>query len=175
MPEPAPSRRLAGGAVCADPLVRELLDARLVCVLATFDVGFVHAVPMWFAHDGEAIFLATGSRSRKVANLERDPSATFVLHDSRPGFEVCGISIAGQVDIVKGPEAGPLVDQVHRRYLMERPDEPEAVREFLASDDVALRLSPESALTWDERGSAASEALRATSAALPLMPTTPRP
>jgi len=130
---------------------------------------------MWFAHDGEAIFLATGSRSRKVANLEGDPRATFVLHDSWPGFEVCGISIAGQVDIVKGLEAGPLVDQVHRRYLMQRTDEPEAVREFLASDDVALRLSPESALTWDERGSAASEALRAMGAALRLVPTNPRP
>ena len=41
--------------------------------------------------------LATSSSSRKVRNLERDARATFVLHDSRPGFEVCGASIVGTV------------------------------------------------------------------------------
>ena len=82
----------------ADALVRELLDARLVAVLATFDRTWaIHAVPMWYAAGEDAIVLATSSRSRKVRNLERDPRATLVLHDSRPGFEVCGVSIAGTV------------------------------------------------------------------------------
>jgi hypothetical protein len=52
------------------------------------------------------VILATSSRSRKVWNLERDPRATLVLHDSRPGCEVCGTSIAGRVEIVRPPDAG---------------------------------------------------------------------
>jgi hypothetical protein len=48
------------------------------------------------------------------------------------------------------------------------------VREFLASDDVALRFSPERALTWDERGSAAARALSAGGEAYALRPTSPR-
>jgi hypothetical protein len=46
--------------------------------------------------------------------------------------------------------------------------------EFLASDDVALRLRPEEAFTWDERGSEAARILRAIGGALPLVSTEPR-
>jgi hypothetical protein len=39
--------------VLRDPLVRELLEARHVCVLATLEPdGSVHAVPTWLAADG---------------------------------------------------------------------------------------------------------------------------
>ncbi len=174
--DPTPSRRLARDAVLGDPLVQELLEARLVGVFATLDPsGTIHAVPMWYAAGEGCVLLATGSRSRKVRNLEHDARASLVLHDSRPGFEICGVSIAGRAEIVRGLEAGPLVDLVHRRYVSSDVDPPPAVREFLASDDVVLQLRPESAVTWDERRSAASEALRKTGGALPLVPTDPRP
>jgi len=174
--DPTPSRPLTRDAVLGDPLVRELLEARLVGVFATLDSsGTIHAVRMWYAAGEGYVVLATGSRSQKVRNLERDSRASLVLHDSRPGFEVCGDSIAGRAEVVRGLEARPLVDLVHRRYVSSDVGPPPAVREFLASDDVALRFRPESALTWDERRSPASRALRDVGGALPLVPTDPRP
>ncbi len=167
--------QLEGDAVLTDALVRELLEARLIGVLATLDpVRAIHAVPMWYALHEDCVLLATGSRSRKVRNLESDPRATLVLHDSRPGYEVCGASIAGRVETVRGREALHLVDRVHARYIAGGADEDPAVREFLVSDDIALRLRPVTALTWDERGSLASKALRARGGALPLVTTDPR-
>ncbi len=156
--------------------MRELLEARLVGVVATMDPsGAIHAVPMWYAAGEGCVVLATGSRSRKVRNLEQDSRASLVLHDSRPGFEVCGVSIAGRAEVVRGPEARALIDLVHRRYVAADAPEEAAVQDFLASDDVALRFRPESALTWDERRSPANEALRNLGGALPLVPTDPRP
>ena len=176
MSEPVPSHNLVGEEILGDPLVRELLSARLVCVLATLEPdGAIHAVPMWFGPHEGAIVLATGSRSRKLRNLAADPRATLVVHDSRPGFEVCGVTMAGEAEIVHGPAAQPLVDLVHDRYVTAGDDLPADVRAFLDSDDVALRFRPESAWTWDERPSSASVALRAAGAALPLEPTSPRP
>jgi PPOX class probable F420-dependent enzyme len=173
---PTASGRLAGDAILRDPLVRELLDARVVCVLATLDPrDAIHAVPMWFAAAEDAILLATGRRSRKVANAERDSRATFVVHDSRPGFDVCGVTIGGRIAVLQGDAAEPAIERVHRRYVAGSAEENRIVREFLASDDVALRLEPESAWTWDERGSEANEALRELGGALPLLPTDPRP
>jgi PPOX class probable F420-dependent enzyme len=173
--EPTPSRGLVGAAVFRDPLVLELLDKRLVGVLATLEPsGAVHAVPLWFARDDEAILFATGSRSRKVRNLERDPRATLVLHDSRPGFEVCGASIRGRVEIVHGAAAEELVAQVHHRYVTEAGLRLSAAERFLAGDDVALRYVPEATMTWDERGSDAARVLREAGGALALEPTTPR-
>ena len=175
MSQPAPSADLRGEAVLADHLVRELLAARLVGVLATIEPdGSVHAISMWVAPSDDAIVLATGSGSRKVRNLERDARATLVLHDSRSGTDVCGASFRGRAELVRGESAGPLVELVHRRYVSAEGLELREVREFLASDDVAIRFVPEAAVTWDERPSAATRALRAADAALPLAPTTPR-
>jgi hypothetical protein len=162
--------------VLADELVQELLEARLVCVLATYDrARLIHAVPLWYAHLDGCVLLATSSRSRKVANLRADARASLVLHDSRPGYEVCGACISGRVVVVSGIDATDLVDRVHRRYLDGAALGAPSIAAFLASDDVALRFVPESALTWDERESDASRALRALGAALPLVPTVPRP
>jgi Pyridoxamine 5'-phosphate oxidase len=176
MSDPIPSRRLTGDEVLADALVRELLDARLVGVLATFDSrGTIHAVPMWYVRHGDAVLLATSSSSRKVQNLEHDARATFVLHDSRPGFEVCGASIVGTAKVVRSPESRPLVELVHGRYVSRDGAADPAATAFLSSDDVALRFRPSAALTWDERASAAARALRSLHGALPLVPTEPRP
>lgn len=172
---PTPSRGLAGDAVLSDPLVRELLAARLVGVLATIEPdGAVHAIPIWYASEGEAIVFATGSPSRKVRNLRRDPRATLVLHDSRPGAEVCGASIRGRVELVEGAGATPLVELVHRRYVTPAGKLLPSVGLFLGSDDVAIRLLPDSAFTWDERASLAARELQAAGAALPLESTAPR-
>jgi PPOX class probable F420-dependent enzyme len=176
MGDPAPSRHLVGDAVLRDPLVRELLSMRLVATVATIEPdGLPHAVAVWYALGEDAIVLATGSRSRKVANIERDPRATIMLHDSRPGFEVCGASIACAAEIVRGDAARRLVDLVHRRYVTVEGERLPEVAAFLASDDVALLLRPSRAITWDERPSAAAAALREASAAHLLEPTSPRP
>jgi PPOX class probable F420-dependent enzyme len=173
--EPTASSRLRGEDVLADTLVRALVDARLVCVLATSEPdGRIHAVPMWFARERDALLLATGSRSKKVSNLRRAPIATFVVHDSRPGMEVCGASIRGPVQVVVGSAAAPLVELVHRRYVDAHAGMLAPVAEFLASDDVALRLTPEEAFTWDERGSEAARVLRELGGALPLVSSEPR-
>jgi PPOX class probable F420-dependent enzyme len=173
--QPTHSVELRGEGVLADQLVQELLAARLIGVVATIEPdGSVHAVPMWLAPSDGAILLATGSRSRKVRNLERDPRATLVLHDSRPGADVCGTSMRGRVELVRGESARPLVERVHRRYVSDAGLRLPEVRDFLSSDDVAVRFIPEAAVTWDERPSAAARALRAVEAALPLEPTTRR-
>jgi PPOX class probable F420-dependent enzyme len=161
--------------VLADPLVRELLDLRLVAVLSTLEPdGAVHAVPVWVAREGGEILLATGSASRKVRNLERDTRATLVLHDSRAGMEICGASLRGRAEIVYGADAQSLIELVHLRYVTGAGLRLPEVRSFLGSDDVALRFGPESAFTWDERASAAALALRESGEALPLEPTAPR-
>ena len=172
---PSPSGELRGSELLAAPLVSELVALRIVAVLGTLnDDGSIHVVPMWFANDGDTLLLATGHASRKVRNLERDARATVMLHDSRPGFEVCGVSMSGRGEIVRGPEARPLIARVHRKYVSPDGDRLEEVAEFLASDDVALRFVPERGLLWDERPSGAAGALADAGGAYPLVPTSPR-
>ena len=171
---PTPSRALHGEAVLADALVSALLEARLVAVLATHEPdGAIHAVAVWYARAGDGIALATGSRSRKVENLVRDDRATLTLHDSRPGYEVCGACLVGRAAVVGGHGAVPLVELVHGRYVEPAAAGLPAVRDYLDSDDVALVFRPERAFTWDERGSDAARQLAESGLAIGLESTSP--
>jgi PPOX class probable F420-dependent enzyme len=166
---PVPTRLLRDREVLRDTLVRELLALRLVAVLATIGRdGRPHLTPLWFADGGDCVEMATASGSRKLANLERDPRATIVLHESRAGVDVRGVSIEGTVEVVRSSAARAIVERVHRRYVSADGEREAAVAEFLAADDVALCLRPERAWTWDQRGTPAADALRRTGAALPL-------
>jgi PPOX class probable F420-dependent enzyme len=175
MSEPTPSRDHDARATLSDPLVQELLAARLVGVLATLrSDGAIDAVPMWYAAHDDVVILATSGTSRKVRNLAADPRATLVVHDSRPGYEVCGASIAGTVDVVRPPDARALVELVHARYLLPEAASDPRVETYIESDDVALRLTPTASTTWDERGSEASRIVRSRGWARPLVSTEPR-
>jgi hypothetical protein len=119
MSDPTPSRDHEAQAAFSDPLVQELLAARLIGVLATLRPGgAIDAVPMWYAAGRRRCDPRDVSRSRKVRNIESDPRATLVLHDSRPGYEVCGASITGTIEVVRSPKAQDLVGLVHARYLL---------------------------------------------------------
>jgi PPOX class probable F420-dependent enzyme len=158
--------------VLSDPLVAELLGKRLVAVFATLEPdGAIHSVAIWYALDAEDVVLATGSRSRKVANLARDGRASLTLHDSRPGAEVCGACLVGRAEVVGGEQARRAIDLVHGRYVDDAGLALAPVREFLGSDDVAIRFRPERAFTWDERPSEAARVLAESGAAHPLEPT----
>jgi PPOX class probable F420-dependent enzyme len=172
---PAASGLLKGPAALDDPLVAELLHKRLIAVIATHEPdGAIHAVAVWYARAGDEILLGTGSRSRKVSNLRRDSRATLTLHDSRPGYEVCGACLIGRAEVVDGDAATSLVRRVHERYLRPGAAELPAVRAFMACDDAAIRFRPERAFTWDERGREAVQELAGTDLAYRLEPTSPR-
>ena len=142
---------LHGPDVLRDPLVRELLAARLVGVLATLEPdGGVHAVAIWLAEHEGAIVFATYA----AVEGEETSSATRARRSrcrSRPGSEVCGASIRGRATIVRGDDAALLIELVHRRYVTDAGLALPAVVRFLEGDDVALVLEVESATTWDER------------------------
>jgi PPOX class probable F420-dependent enzyme len=143
-------------------LADELLDSPLIANLATLNPdGTVHLVPVWFLRDATALLIPTAGTSRKALNLERDPRATVMLHDSRGGVDVRGLTLVGQARIVGGDEALRLNERIHGKYVTARGLALPAVADFLAGDDVTLRFLPERASWWDETATDAARELRA--------------
>jgi PPOX class probable F420-dependent enzyme len=143
------------------PLAGELLAAPLIAYLGTFNEdATIHLVPVWFLWDGEALLVPTAGSSRKARNLARDPRATVMLHDSRGGVDVRGITLVGRATIVRGEEAASLNELIHLKYVTARGLGLAAVHLFLAADDVTLRFVPESATSWDETQTDAARDLR---------------
>ena len=144
-----------------EPLATELLNAPLVANLATLNAdGSIHLVPVWFLSEGLTLLVPTSGKSRKARNLERNPRSTVMLHESRGGIDVRGLTLAGHASIVGGAEAVALNDRVHRKYVNARGLSLESVRDFLASDDVTLRFVVEQATWWDETETDAARDLR---------------
>jgi PPOX class probable F420-dependent enzyme len=158
--------------VLPEPLASEILAAPHVASLATLNEdGTTHLVAVWFAWDGEAVLVPTSGASRKARNLERDPRATFMVHDSRGGLDVRGLTLVCRGEVMRGPAALEANDAVHLRYVTRRGLELPDVREFLGDgDDVTLRLTPERVTWWDETGTAAARSLRASGELVPPLP-----
>lgn len=140
------------GDVLRQPLASELLAAPLFAKLATVNPdGTIHVVAMWFLWDGEALFIPTHGRTRKARNLARNPAATVMVDDSRRGFDLRGITLVGEAEIVEGPEAVELNRRIHLRYVSETGLELEPVRKYLATDDITIRFRPRVVSSWDLR------------------------
>ena len=144
-----------------EPLATELLTSPLVANLATLNADWsIHLVPVWFLSERLALLVPTSGNSRKARNLERDPRSTVMLHESRGGIDVRGLTLVGHAQIVRGAEAVALNDRIHRKYVSAQGLALERVRDFLASDDVTLRFVVEHATWWDETETDAARDLR---------------
>jgi PPOX class probable F420-dependent enzyme len=146
--------------ILADELACELLDASLIASLATANPdGTIHLVAMWFFWDGEAVLIPTHTRTRKARNLQRDPRATVMIDDSRGGFDLRGLTLACQVEIVGAPASLELNRRIHLKYVTPKGLELDPVKRYLATDDVTLRLLPTKISSWNLRNTAQGHAL----------------
>jgi PPOX class probable F420-dependent enzyme len=150
----------AGNDPLADELARELLEARLIANLATFNSeGSIHLVAMWFLWNGGALLSPTNRRTRKARNLQRDSRATVMIDDSRGGFDLRGVTLVCDADIVDAPASREMNRRVHLKYVTERGLELDAVKQYLATDDITLRLRPTKVSSWDLRNTEQGRAL----------------
>jgi PPOX class probable F420-dependent enzyme len=113
--------------------------------------GAIHLVPMWFLWDGEAILIPTNHATQKVRNLERDPRASVMIDDSRDAFDLRGITVMGEVALVRAPDSFRLNRTIHLKYLTVAERDSPKVDAYLSTDDVTVRLNPIRAFAWDLR------------------------
>lgn len=139
-------------ATLLDELVKSLLDGRYIASFATQNAnGSIHIVAVWFWFDGTDIYVATSSRSRKARNLEGNPAVTLMI-DSRDPAASYGVTIAGTAHVLRGDSSRKYNGEIHRKYLSGAAlADPKVGPVFAAWDDVTVRLSPVSVITWDMR------------------------
>jgi PPOX class probable F420-dependent enzyme len=130
-----------------DPLVQAFLHARETGVLATLDPdGTPLAVPVWFVHDPDALYVPTVTATRKVENLARDGRVAFTT-DAGRGDGIRGLLLQGRAE--------PLPDGPARRSIAERllaKYDPHLERRWrgrvVPPDRVVLRVVPTRVRTW---------------------------
>jgi hypothetical protein len=81
--------------------------------VATIGADGPHATPLWFGWDGSRIWLYSITRSKRWADLQRDPRISVVVDAGVDYVELRGVEITGTVDVVgEVPRTGQADDQL---------------------------------------------------------------
>jgi PPOX class probable F420-dependent enzyme len=133
-----------------DPSFKEFLAGRYIATLATENAdGTIHLTAVWYLFEGGSLFVGTSSKSRKARNAAARPKASLMVDGRNPGKER-GVSASGTVEVISGRQASEINLRIHRRYLRAAAlADPHVAPVFAAFDDVALRVTPASWVTWD--------------------------
>lgn len=78
--------------------------------------GTVHLVPVCYAFDGKAIYIGTGTNSKKVRNLKKNPSTTLLVDVYYENWNrLKSLMIQGTAELCEGGE-----EFMHARRLLYR-------------------------------------------------------
>ena len=133
-----------------DEVALENLTGRHIATLATQDHdGQIHLTAVWYMYKDGDLFVPTNSKSRKFRNISARPSVSLMVDTRKPGYEY-GLTTSGTATAVTGDEARTLSRQIHERYLTSKAlDDPQISGFFASYDDVVIRISPHSWVSWD--------------------------
>jgi PPOX class probable F420-dependent enzyme len=132
----------------ADANIQGFLATKEVVVLSTVHrSGAPLAMPMWFLHTLEALYMISVEGLQKVRNLRRDPRICVVAESGNRGAEIRGVSIQGHVEFVEAPEQRrPIVTQLLQKY------DPDLARlwggQAMPPNRVLFRIVPEKVRSW---------------------------
>ncbi|MEW2572738.1 pyridoxamine 5'-phosphate oxidase family protein [Streptomyces sp. NPDC047070] len=131
----------------------EFLTTQRTCRVATVSAdGAPHVSTLWFVWDGKSLWLYSITRSKRWADLRRDPRVAVVVDTGEEYDQLRGVELSGSVEFVgevpRTGEPGPELDSVERLFA----------RKNFGVDELPhdgrhawMRLTPEATASWDFR------------------------
>lgn len=128
---------------------REFLSegTRTAVVVTLRESGRPHAVPVWYALDGDDVVLFTGENTVKGKALQANPHVTVVVDDERPPFSF--VSLEGTAELSRDPdELRRCVGLIAARYLP--PDAADGFVEYgTRPGNMLVRIRPTHVIAQD--------------------------
>ncbi len=119
--------------------IRTLLDLPRVGALATINPdGTPLLTPVWYARDGDELWLVIGPNSPKARNMRRDPRVTFVVMDAS-GYTY--VTVRGHARLASQPDM-ERTRAMANRYLGEEAGGRFVERDYI-KEEIVCRIVPE--------------------------------
>ncbi len=133
-----------------DPTFQQFLQGRHIATLGTENAdGTIHLTAVWYLFESGSLFVATSSKTQKARNVSARPKASLMVDARKPGTER-GVTAAGKAEIIAGDQSREINRRIHSRYLsVAAIADPHVGPVFAAFDDVTLRLTPVTWMSWD--------------------------
>ena len=132
------------------PAFQELLRGRYIASLGTENVdGSIHLTAVWYLFEDGCLYVATSSKTQKGRNVAARSKASLMVDVRKPGAER-GVTATGAVDMISGKQSQEINRRIHSRYLSAAAmSDPGIGPVFESFDDITIRLTPTSWITWD--------------------------
>lgn len=132
--------------------IDSFLEGAHIARLATADCeGRPHVVPVWYAWDGESIWISSYSSTRKIKNLEENRYVSIIIDVSGDEGETKAVLFEGNAKLVKEPHEF-LRDKfywIYKRYLGEEGVKAKSPQEWIEDpQNLLVCLTPEKVFTW---------------------------
>jgi PPOX class probable F420-dependent enzyme len=133
-----------------DPKFHDLLQGRYIATLGTENAdGSIHLTAVWYVFEDGCLFIATSSRSQKARNAVARPKASLMIDARKPDVQR-GVTAACRVELISGDQSQEINRRLHSRYLSAAAlSDPGIGPVFASFDDVTMRLTPVSWISWD--------------------------
>ncbi|PSM40840.1 pyridoxamine 5-phosphate oxidase [Streptomyces dioscori] len=131
----------------------EFLTTQRTCRVATVSAdGAPHVSTLWFVWDGKSLWLYSITRSKRWADLRRDPRVAVVVDTGEEYDQLRGVEVSGSVEFVgEVPRTGepcPELDAVERLFAHKNFGLDEMPHD---GRHAWMRLTPEATASWDFR------------------------
>ncbi|MET8945944.1 pyridoxamine 5'-phosphate oxidase family protein [Streptomyces sp. NPDC004542] len=133
--------------------VDEFLTTQRTCRVATVSAnGAPHVSALWYAWDGVSLWLYSVVRSKRWADLSRDPRVAIVVDSGEEYEQLRGVELSGTVEFVgEVPRIGELCAELDTAETL-------FARKNFGLDEMPhdgrhawARLTPEKIVSWDFR------------------------
>lgn len=133
-----------------EPALQEVLRGRYIATLATENAdGNIHLTAVWYLFENGSLFVATAGKSRKARNIAARGKASLMVDVRKPGAER-GVNGAGKAELISGEASQAINRRIHQRYLSaEAIADPGIGPVFASFDDVTIKITPGSWISWD--------------------------
>ena len=133
----------------------EAVDSAHTGILTTLRRdGMPIALPVWFVVDDRSIALMTPAGTKKIARIQHDPRASFLVESGEQYTKLRGVHLTGRVEVVQDATAtsayrGWPSTPSTQRFARPAANLPAAAQAYYAKQ-AFLRFVPDSRiLTWD--------------------------
>jgi len=134
-------------------LIEAVLAEPVLARLATTNPKTMqpHVVPVWFAWDGENVWISSFVSTRKIRELKINPQGAVLIESKQEGSKLQAVLLEGSVELITQPRqlVREIASQIYIRYLgLEGVKEAEPQSWLNDPENLLIKLTPSRIISW---------------------------
>jgi len=109
-----------------------------------------HVVPVWYAWDGQSLWISAFRSTRKIKDLLRNPLCSVLIDVEEEGEGLRAVLFEGRAELIDDPAiVRPMATQIYTRYLGETGVLAANPQSWIVDpENTIIKLVPDKTYTW---------------------------